>query len=78
MSFYVNCNGTAKVAEDKIANKLRELVDLRPRKISERLELRKPIYKKTAAYGHFGRKPESDGSFSWEKLNLVNDLKTLL
>ena len=78
LSFYVNCNGTAKVDEDKIANKLRELIDLRPRKISERLELRKPIYKKTAAYGHFGRKPEADGSFSWEKLDLVDDLKKLL
>lgn len=77
LSFYVNCNGTAIVNEDIIANKLRELVDLRPSKIVEKLNLKNPIYKKTASYGHFGRKPESDGSFSWEKLDLVNELKKL-
>ena len=77
LSFYVNCNGTAVVNEDLIAKKLRELVDLRPAKIVERLNLKNPIYKKTAKYGHFGRKPESDGSFSWEKLDLVEELKKL-
>ena len=78
LSFYINCNGTAKVDEDIILNKLQELVDLRPRLIRQKLNLNKPIYKKTATYGHFGRKPESDGSFSWEKLDLVDELKKLL
>ncbi len=78
LSFYVNCYGTNKVDEEKIAKKLRELVDLRPKKIRERLGLAKPIYKRSAAYGHFGRKPENDGGFSWEKIDLVNELKTLL
>lgn len=77
LSFYVNCNGTAVINEDLIAKKLRELVDLRPAKIVERLNLKNPIYKKTAKYGHFGRKPENDGSFSWEKLDLVEELKKL-
>ena len=78
LSFYVNCHGTAKVSEDKIAEKLRELVDLRPRKIRERLGLAKPIYKRTASYGHFGRKPDADGGFSWEKLDLIDSLRELL
>lgn len=77
LSFYVNCYGTNKVDENKIANKLRELVDLRPSQIRKKLELAKPIYKRTASYGHFGRRPESDGGFSWEKLDLVNELKKL-
>lgn len=78
LSFYVNCCGTNKVDEEIIASKLRELVDLRPRKIRDRLQLARPIYSRTASYGHFGRKPESDGGFSWEKTDLVNDLKMLL
>ena len=78
LSFYVNCNGTAKVDEEIITNKLRELVDLRPRMIRERLNLARPIYKRTASYGHFGRKPEADGGFSWEKIDLVGELKKLL
>lgn len=78
LSFYVNCYGTNKVDEEKIAEKLRELVDLRPRKIREKLGLAKPIYKRTAAYGHFGRKPEADGGFPWERLDLVDGLKKLL
>lgn len=78
LSFYVNCYGTNKVDEDIIANKLRELVDLRPSAIRRRLQLQKPIYKRTASYGHFGRKPLADGGFSWEKTDLVNELKKLL
>lgn len=74
-SFYVTTLGTGKVSDKKIESALRELVDLRPRLIRERLELNKPIFKRTAIYGHFGRKPESDGGFSWEKLDLVKDLK---
>ena len=77
LSFYVNCYGTNKVEENKIADKLQELVDLRPSQIRKHLNLARPIYKKTASYGHFGRKPENDGSFSWEKLDLVDELKKL-
>ena len=51
-----------------------KIVDLSPRGIIEKLGLRKPIYEKTAAYGHFGRIPESDGSFSWEKTDLIDHL----
>jgi S-adenosylmethionine synthetase len=53
---------------------LSDLVDLTPRGIRERLGLNKPIYKKTASYGHFGREPDQDGGFSWEKLDLVDAL----
>lgn len=78
LSFYIDCYGTNKVDVNKIQQKLEELVDLRPAKIKEKLGLKKPIYKKTAAYGHFGRTPTADGGFGWEKTDLVDDLKTLL
>ena len=78
LSFYINCQGTNKVDEDKIQQKLEELVDLRPSKIKERLGLKKPVYKQTASYGHFGRKPTSDGGFGWEKTDLADELKKLL
>ena len=78
LSFYINCQGTNKVDEDKIQQKLEELVDLRPSKIKERLGLKKPVYKQTAAYGHFGRKPTSNGGFGWEKVDLIDELKKLL
>ena len=67
LSIYVNTNGTNKVDETLIENLIPELFDLSPRGIREMLGLNKPIYEKTAAYGHFGRIPEADGSFSWEK-----------
>jgi S-adenosylmethionine synthetase len=63
------------VDEAKLAATLRELMDLSPRGIREHLGLNRPIYARTAAYGHFGREPESDGGFSWERLDLVDDLK---
>lgn len=75
LSLYVNLQDTGQVDELKLAEVFRELVDLSPRGIRTRLQLNKPIYTKTAAYGHFGREPESDGSFSWEKTDLVNVLK---
>lgn len=78
ISFYVDTMGTGKVADEKIQDALLELIDLKPRSIREILKLNKPIYKKTAAYGHFGRKPEDDGCFSWEKVDLVNSLKKIL
>jgi S-adenosylmethionine synthetase len=70
LSFYINCYDTNKIDEQKISDKLNEVFDLRPAAIREALGLTKPIYKKTATFGHFGRSPEEDGSFSWEKINL--------
>ncbi|QEX20049.1 S-adenosylmethionine synthase 2 [Hypericibacter terrae] len=75
LSFYVNTHGTGRVEEDKLARLLPELVDLRPRAIREHLGLNRPIYARTAAYGHFGRAPDPDGGFSWERLDLVPALK---
>jgi S-adenosylmethionine synthetase len=51
---------------------------MRPTQIRRRLELNRPIYRRTAAYGHFGRKPETDGGFSWERLDLVEAIKKAL
>lgn len=78
VSFYVNTAGTGLVDELMLANKLRELMDLSPRGIRQHLKLNNPIYKRTAAYGHFGRTPDSTGGFPWEKLDLVAELKKLL
>lgn len=75
LSFYVMCNGTAKVEEKEIAKVLNELMDLSPRGIREHLQLNRPIYSCTSSYGHFGRNPRDDGSFSWEKTDLVDELK---
>jgi len=76
LSVYVNTFETGKVDEQKISKVLQELVKLSPRGIREHLKLNRPIYARTAAYGHFGRKPEKDGGFSWEKTDLVKDLKS--
>ncbi len=78
ISVYLNTHGTGLVAEEKIVEKLKELVDLSPRGIRMHLQLNKPIYERTAAYGHFGRKPDADGGFSWEKTDLADQLKDLL
>ncbi len=75
ISVYVNTHGTGQVDENKLSKILQEMVGLSPRAIREYLGLNKPIYYRTAAYGHFGRKPEKDGGFSWEKVDLVNKLK---
>ncbi|HEV2514314.1 MAG TPA: methionine adenosyltransferase [Devosia sp.] len=75
LSIYVDLHGTGKVAEDKLETVLGEVFDLSPRGIRTHLDLNKPIYAKTSAYGHFGRKPGRDGSFSWEKIDLVPALK---
>ena len=75
LSVYVNTNGTGRVEEDKLVTALGEMVDLSPRGIREHLRLNRPIYARTAAYGHFGRNPEPDGGFSWEKCDLVSELK---
>jgi S-adenosylmethionine synthetase len=75
LSFYVNLHGTGQAPEAELALILQELVDLSPRAIRERLQLNRPIYLKTSSYGHFGRDPEPDGSFSWEKTDLVAELR---
>lgn len=76
-SIFINTHGQAHVDIAKIEDLLRQLIDLTPRGIRNHLGLGKPIYQRTAAYGHFGRKPTIDGGFSWEKTDLVDDLKTL-
>lgn len=75
LSIYVDLHGTGKVDEAKLEKALSEVMDLTPRGIRTHLDLNKPIYAKTSAYGHFGRKPGRDGSFSWEKTDLVKALK---
>ena len=59
------------MSDEELINRINSTVDLTPRGIRDQLNLHKPIYKKSAAYGHFGREPEPDGSFSWEKLDLL-------
>jgi len=71
IAIYVDTAGTGKVSEDELGRKLREMVRLTPRGIREHLGLQRPIYARTSAYGHFGRKPEDDGAFSWEKTDLA-------
>lgn len=75
LAVYVDLHGTGQVEEAKLEQVLREVVNLRPRGIREHLNLCQPIYARTAAYGHFGRAPEADGGFSWEKTDLVDKLK---
>ncbi len=75
LSIYVDLHGTGKVEEAKLEQVLGQIVDLSPNGIRNHLGLNKPIYAKTAAYGHFGRKAGRDGSFSWEKTDLVDALK---
>ncbi len=75
LSVYFNTEGTGRVDEAKLSDVVQQLVDLSPRGIRERLQLNRPIYARTAAYGHFGRPPEPDGGFSWEKTDLADDLK---
>ncbi len=76
LSLYVNNHHTG-IEGNKIAKIINEIVDLTPRGIRTHLGLNKPIYKRTATYGHFGRTPEDDGGFSWEKTDLADKLKNL-
>ena len=76
LSVLIDTNRTAQVDEVKLANVLQEMVDLSPRGIREHLQLSQPIYARTAAYGHFGREPDANGGFSWEKTDLVDELKS--
>ena len=78
LSLYVDTHKTGKVDEDRLSAILQELVDLSPRGIREHLGLSKPIYARTASYGHFGRAPDPDGGFSWERLDLVDALRSAL
>jgi S-adenosylmethionine synthetase len=75
ISLYVNTHGTGRYSDEALALALQAVADFRPRAIRERLALNKPIYARTAAYGHFGRQPDPDGGFNWEKTDLVEALK---
>lgn len=75
LSIYADSYGTGQVADEQIEKAVAEVMDLTPRGIREHLQLNKPIYQRTAAYGHFGRKPDADGGFSWEKTDLVDAIK---
>ena len=77
LSIYANCDGTEKCDLARLEKRLGEVMDLRPRGIRTHLGLNKPIYARTAAYGHFGREPDADGGFSWEKTDLVASLRDL-
>jgi len=74
LSIYVNTHDTGQVDESAIEKAIRQVMDLTPRGIREHLALTRPIYARTAAYGHFGRAPEADGGFSWERTDLVDAL----
>ncbi len=75
LSIYADLHGTGTVDEAAIEAAIPRVMDLSPRGIREHLQLNRPIYARTAAYGHFGRAPENDGGFSWEKTDLVEALK---
>ena len=78
LSVYVDTHGTGRISNEKIADTVQLLIDLSPRGIREKLKLNRPIYLRTAAYGHFGRDADLDGGFSWEKLDLVDELSPLM
>lgn len=78
ISVYLNTHGTGTAPETVIVDALQQLVNLSPRGIREHLKLNKPIYERTAAYGHFGRTPTDDGGFSWEKTDLVDELQRII
>ena len=78
LSIYVDCAGTGTVDESKLEGVLGEVMDLSPRGIREHLALSRPIYERSAAYGHFGRTPDDDGGFSWERTDLADAIKSAL
>ncbi|MEE2689654.1 MAG: methionine adenosyltransferase [Pseudomonadota bacterium] len=78
LSVHVDTAGTGREIDGKIAAAVQEVMDLSPRGIREHLQLSRPIYARTAAYGHFGREPDGDGGFSWERTDLVDALKSAL
>jgi S-adenosylmethionine synthetase len=76
LSIYADLYGTGEVDEARLEDVLTEIMDLSPRGIRTHLELNKPIYARTAAYGHFGRSPQPDGGFSWERTDLADALRS--
>ena len=75
LSIYIDTHGTGKVPEDQLEKAAAKAMDLTPRGIRSHLDLNRPIYARTSAYGHFGRTPDNEGGFSWEKTDLVEPLK---
>lgn len=75
LSIYVETHGTGEIPAEKIEQAIPKVIDLTPRGIRTHLDLNRPIYQRTAAYGHFGRAPEADGGFSWERTDLAEALK---
>src|SRR5438552_6532408 len=75
LSIYIDTHGTGNVSEDKLEKVAAEAMDLTPRGIRKHLDLNRPIYARTSAYGHFGRTPDNEGGFSWEKTDLAEPLK---
>ncbi|MGQ4274345.1 methionine adenosyltransferase [Terrihabitans sp. B22-R8] len=78
LSIYADLHGTGQVDEAALERALGEVMDLSPRGIRQHLQLNKPIYARTAAYGHFGREPDAEGGFSWEKTDLADALKSAI
>ncbi len=74
LSIYIDTHGTGKAPDDAIETAIARVIDLSPRGIREALQLNRPIYARTSAYGHFGREPEADGGFSWERTDLADAL----
>jgi len=77
LSIYADLHGTGKIEESKLEAALMDVMNLTPRGIRQHLQLNRPIYARTSAYGHFGRQPDADGGFSWEKTDLADKLKGL-
>jgi S-adenosylmethionine synthetase len=75
LSIYVDTYGTARVDEARLGRLLNEAMNLSPRGIRQHLKLNRPIYARTSAYGHFGRTPDSEGGFSWERTDLADELR---
>lgn len=78
LSIYADTHGTGEVEAAAIEQAIDQVMDLTPRGIRQHLGLNKPIYQRTAAYGHFGRDPEADGGFSWERTDLVDALRKVV
>ena len=78
LSIYVDTHGAGEVADEAIEQAIRDTLSLTPRGIRTHLGLNRPIYQRTAAYGHFGREPDAEGGFSWEKTDLVEKLRAAL
>jgi len=78
LSVYVETYGTSTVDDRRLTGAIQEVMDLSPRGIREHLDLARPIYARTSAYGHFGREPDAEGGFSWERTDLVDALQAAL